>query len=169
MAFIVQNDSGNVAGANAYITVDELKAYHDDRGNDYSDYATGDLEKAIVRATDFIDERWDYQGEKLNSTQSTSWPRRDVYVDDLLVTGIPDDVKEACAEYAFISAGGTELDPAPAVDSRNQVIQRKREKVGPLEEETEYVSGGVTASPSFPVGDRKLRDFIIKSGTIRRA
>jgi hypothetical protein len=169
MAFTVQNDSGNVAGANAYITVDEFKAYHDDRGNDYSDYATGDLETAIVRASDHIDERWSFQGEKLNSTQATEWPRRDVYVDDLLVTGIPDDVKEACAEYAFITADGTELDPAPAVDARNQIVQRKREKVGPLEEETEYVSGGVVAAPSFPRGDRKLKDLVIQSGTIRRA
>lgn len=169
MAFIVQSDSGTVANANAYISVDEFKSYHDDRGRDYSDYATGDLEKAIVRATDYIDERWSFQGEKLNSTQSTSWPRRGVYVDDLLVTGVPDDVKEACAEYAFITADGTELDPAPAVDARGQLVQRKREKVGPLEEETEYISGAVVAAPSFPVGDRKLADLILRAGTIRRA
>jgi hypothetical protein len=169
MSILVQDDTGSVAGANAYITADEFKAYHTARGNDYSEYATGDIEKAIVRATDFIDERWDFQGEKLTSSQSTEWPRRDVYIGDYMKFGVLTEVKEACAEYAIISASGTELDPSPAVDARGKVVQRKKEKVGPIEEETEYVSGGAPEDPQFPAGDRKLKDLVIKAGSIRRA
>ena len=39
MALIQQSDIGNVAGANAYISVADFKAYHSDSGNDFSAYA----------------------------------------------------------------------------------------------------------------------------------
>jgi hypothetical protein len=81
MAFNVQNDDGTVVDANAYIDVATFKAYHDSRGNDYSAYSDTLIQKAIVRATDFVDTRFTYKGVKLNTDpenapQFTQWPRR---------------------------------------------------------------------------------------------
>jgi hypothetical protein len=36
MTLIVQNDAGDAAGANGYISVAEFKTYHDARGNSYA-------------------------------------------------------------------------------------------------------------------------------------
>jgi hypothetical protein len=78
MAMVVQNDDGDEVGANSYLTVAAFKTYHDNRGNSYSDYTDSQIEKALVKATDYIDTRFIFKGIKLNDddTQTTQWPRK---------------------------------------------------------------------------------------------
>jgi hypothetical protein len=64
MALILQNSTGTVSGANAYLTVAAFKAYHDSRGNDYAGKTDDQIAAAIVRGTDFIDTRFSFRGIK---------------------------------------------------------------------------------------------------------
>jgi hypothetical protein len=174
VAFTVQTDAGSVTGANSYISVQEFKDYHDDRGNDYSTYTTPQIEVALVIATDHLDTRFDFVGERRTGVnQATEWPRLDaVNNKEQDVYGIPSAVKEATAEYAIRNLAGTTLDPDPAVDAYGQAVKLKREKVGPIEEETEYAGGGtIHQEPSFPAADKKLisAGLVVRPGTIRRA
>lgn len=75
MAFVVEDDTG-VKSANAYVSVQEFKDYHADRGNALSG-GSGDQQKAIVKATDYIDKRFGarFKGQKaygdLNTARAT--------------------------------------------------------------------------------------------------
>lgn len=53
-------------GANAYISVDQFKQYHNSRGNDYSDSPVESIQYAIVKATDYIDQKYRFKGVKLS-------------------------------------------------------------------------------------------------------
>jgi len=75
MTLIVQDDNGIIVGANAYITVAEFKAYHDARGGSYVGKSDPDIEKAIILATDYLDDRFNYVGRRRNLEQDTAWPR----------------------------------------------------------------------------------------------
>lgn len=168
MAFTVQDDNGSVAGANAYIDVAFLDAYHLDRGNTVTGTTT-EKEQAIVRATDYMDHRFRWVGERQSIDQRTGWPRIGAEDrDDDHRSGIPEEVKEACAEYALISLSAT-LNPTPTRDDTGRSMQSKSEKVGPISESVSFVSGGSFSMPKYPVADNKLRGAgLVVSGRIMR-
>jgi hypothetical protein len=158
MAFEVQSDSAPTTTANAYISVAEYKAYCDDRGIDYSSFVDTDIEKAIVRATDYIDSRWTFAGSRWDWEQSTECPRSGVYdpVTSWELDGYPTELKEACAEYSNITLGGTSLYPSPNVDSTGRRVKKTQKKVDVIEKETEYFIPGKTPWSDFPVADGKM-------------
>jgi hypothetical protein len=169
MAFTPQNDSGTVAGANAYGSLAGFKTYHDDRGNSYAAYTDQELQEAIVSATDYLDGRWDFVGVRLTEDQTTEWPRRDAEDNQGYVrTGIPVDVIEATYEYALISAAavaaGSSLDPTPDRDSSGSAVVSKMEKVGPIAESKTLASSGTYTPPEYPVADRKLARLVVSPG-----
>ena len=141
--FVVQSDSGDTANANAYITTGYFRSYHDARGNSIqtigtTTYSNSDWQKAIVRATDYLDTRFTFIGDRQTRDQTTEWPRHNAYDrDDYAWTIIPEAVKEACAEYALIALTST-INPLPTRDDSGQAITRKKEVAGPFEEETVY-------------------------------
>jgi len=172
MAFTVQTDNGVTAGANAYLSVAEFDSYHGDRGNDVSGLSSTDKEQAIVKATDYLDLRYVFVGDRLNLGQSTEWPRIDAVDSSYHTrTGIPDEVKEATAEVALLSANGTDLTPVPTYDSFGQQVQSRRQKVGPIEREFVYVAGGQFQMRRVPVADgRLIRAGLVRGGLqVRRA
>lgn len=63
---VVQNDDGDVANANSYITLTFFQSYHTNRGNDYSDSTSDEQKAAIIRATDYLDTRFDFRGVRMN-------------------------------------------------------------------------------------------------------
>lgn len=69
--FIVQGPRGDVAEANAYISVARFKQHHDDRGNTYGAASDPNIQLAIVKATDYVDQRWrdQFRGVKLNDAK----------------------------------------------------------------------------------------------------
>ncbi len=158
MALNVQNDTGTVANANAYVTVAEFKAYHDDRGNAYST-DDGLIGKAIIKATDYLDTRFSFRGVRshITSQQTTAWPRNDVVDDDNnWVTGIPLALKKACYEYA-LRALTAELNPDPvAVDNSGMNVKRISKTAGPVSKDVEYTGSTATVLPKYPEADRLL-------------
>lgn len=155
MAFLVQNDAGSVAGANAYVTVAEFTAYHGDRGNVIVGTNT-ELEQAIVRATDYLDRRFRFVGYKPTASQTTSWPRVGAEDrDGLIRTGIPREIREVTSEYA-IRALDAPLEPDPVVGVAGYGITSKSESVGPISESTTYDAGVTFDVMSYPGADRLL-------------
>lgn len=173
MAFTVEDGTG-LSAANAYMSVAEFQTYHTDRGNDYSSYASGEIQKAIIKASDYIDRRWRgrFVGVRLRepNTQRMEWPRSNAfYPDGSNVLGVPIEVKEATAEYAF-RALTTTLAPDPTYDDRNVAVVEKEEVLGPIKERTRYAEGGRTFKfRAYPEADALLRDLVTVGRDLRRA
>ena len=176
MAFIVQAaDGSTVAGANAYITVAFFRAYHEDRGNALptSPVPTDpDIEKAIIRATDYLDGRFRFVGRRVyGRDQSTEWPRANAYdIDFRWVNGVPQEVMEATADYA-LRALSAALNPDPTREESGGIVVSKTEQVGPIMESTTYAAGSYASLPKYPAVDLKLRraGLIRSSGEVLRA
>lgn len=170
MALTLQNDQGSVADANAYIDEAFLVAYHADRGLDLSANSTTDLEAAIVRATDYLDQRFTFVGEPIYGDYTTLWPRVNAYdIHNDLVSGIPIQIKRACAEYAVIALSA-ELNPTPDRDSTGAAIAAKTETVGPLTESVRFAKASSFELPKYPKADRMLivRGLVVRNRQIRR-
>jgi len=164
MAFAVQDNTGEVMDANAYIDVAFFKAYHTDRNVEAvvnGEYSDTQIQAGIIAATDYIDNRWRHKGTKLLSAQTTEYPREELYDrGGNLVEGLALKLKQATAEYA-LRAIVARLAPDPVTDERGLRVASKTEKVGPLEESTAYVQGAsILRFKSYPAADMLLRDFV---------
>jgi len=171
MALILQNDSGSVSDANAYIDVAFFKAYHESRGFIASgpDVDT-DIDTAIVRATDYIDTRFNFIGYRAKYGQSTQWPRSNaVNRDRGLESDIPSAVKRATAEYAKIALEQV-LNPNPDRDDSGAAVLSRSEAVGPLSESVRFAKAGMFEMPKYPLADRLLINagLVIRNNQIRR-
>jgi hypothetical protein len=190
MTLVVQDETGLVDGANAYIDRVYFKEYHDARGNDYSAFSDPQIDASIVRATDYQDQRFQFIGVKANpSGQTTEWPRiagtslaQPWLSFDLVnspvvlavvgsntvlrgpsgeeITGIPDAVKKATAEYAFRALSISLFEDAPA-PSGGVAIESITQKVDVIEQSIKYSGGGQVGvgtfvMPSFPSADMLL-------------
>lgn len=167
MALVLQDGTGTVVGANAYLSVAAFKEYHDLRGNSYAAAADDTaIEQAIIRATDYLDQRFNFVGRALAAReQTTAWPRLAAYDRDRnLVVGLPAEVLEATAEYA-LRALTAALNPDPERDASGAAILSKSEQVGPISESVTYAAGGSTSfvMPKYPAADQRL----LRSGLVR--
>lgn len=170
MTFIVQTDTVTT-NANAYISVAFFKSYHDARGRDYSTYSDANIQTAIVRATDYLDERFQFVGERLQIDQTTEWPRLNCFdIDDNYIDEVPREVKEATAEYAFIALGVADLSPSPTRDDTGRPVQSFEQSVGPISEAKTFANGAPFELPKYPKADRKLinRGFVVSRGMLYR-
>jgi len=132
MAFIVQDDTGEVANATSYGEVDDLRDYWSDRGQELITWSDTECQAALIRATQYIDLRFVYHGIKTNgSDQTTEWPRS-------TDTIIPVVVLQACYEYAFYSAT---IPLSVQAQSSDRLIIRERKKLEGMEKEVEYAGG----------------------------
>jgi len=161
----VQNDEGSVGDAVSYITVAEFKSYHTDRGNSYAGKTDTEIEQALVRATDYLDERFNYRGLKLTGpSQVTAWPRYDVFdADGRGIYGVPSAVKEATAEYALRALSTVPLNPDFTRGASGAAVQSITQSAGPVSESVTYVTGGGMTLPEYPAADNKLR----RAGLVR--
>lgn len=177
MALIVQNDDGDEAGANGYITDTFFREYHDDRSNDYADFdVDATIDAAIVRATDYMDRRFRFVGIRVNasSTQTTMWPRRADTDGTLLVDpdgndieGLPTALKQACAEYALRALSAALIADVPPPSGGRLVIQESK-TLGPMSKSQTFAGaavGGLATIPAYPLADDLLRrSGLIESG-----
>lgn len=192
--FTVEDGTG-LEDSNAYVSVAYCDDYHDGRGHDYWATLTAELKQdAIVRATDHVDRAFGnrYRGVKYSGDQALLWPRSDAYDrDGYSLDEVPDPLQRAVAEYAMRAAELGELTPDPARSAGSQdytaapsqadsapqasgTVKLKREKVGPLEEETEYdaskAAGGANSNwiPAYPAADLILQRVLRPAGGVHR-
>lgn len=166
MAFVVEDETG-LADANAYITVQEYKDYHADRGNSTSGTATA-LQQAIVKATDYMEQRWgqSFLGNKeFKETQALSFPRINLFDrDGVLVVGLPTKLKNACAEYAALALTQALFLTVPP-DATGLQVTLEKNKVGPIEIEKRFDAGEVTSNTvKYPEADKWLAEYILTGG-----
>lgn len=169
MTLIVQDDTGLVEGANAYVSVEDFRAYQDARARKYLD-DDDTIAAALIRATDYVDSRFHYLGKKLNARlQALQWPRMSCYDRDRWpVVGVPQEVKDATCEYALRSMT-TELALDPTQQPNGRVIKTV-DTVGPINSEVEYEAGAVAPLPRYPAADLILKrgGFVIQGGSLIR-
>mgnify|MGYP003386685953 CR=1 FL=1 len=162
MAFIVQVDTP-VTSANAYVDAAYFVAYHTDRGTDVSTYLTANIQFAIVRATQYLDVRFEYIGQRVLNTQELEWPRQFVYDDKgYSVAGMPPAVKKATCEYALRALTIALLADPTGLDPSGRSLKSKEEAVGPIVEKVEFERGAAFEMPDYPLADRMLvaRGFV---------
>lgn len=172
MAFSVQNDTGTVTDANAYITVAEFHAYWADRNVDTSAMTDEQVQGRIVEATQYIDTRYQYAGHKVEGRDQTTEFPRDCLYDRFcnLVEGVPREVKQACAEYAY-AAETTAL--SNTYTASEQGIIKEKDKVDVLETEREYNGAKISASTwnVYQIADNILTNsgFVVQIWGMHRA
>lgn len=157
---ITVEDGTGLANADAYASVAEYKAYHAKRGRDESAVTDAVIEAALVKATDYIDQRFRFRGYRLNPTvQALQWPREGILdAEGYEVAALPAAVKSATIEYAY-RAKSTDLWNTPSTDSYG-MLTSKREKVGPIETEYAYSGGFTSTIKPYPVADQYLQDLV---------
>lgn len=188
MAFTVEDGSA-IAGANAYADVATVDTHHTDRGNTrWDDFITSEKEAAIIRASDYIDKRFGrrFRGVRRQKDQGLEWPRLDAFDDDgFLMSGgddVPRQILKAVSEYALRAAicGVLAPDPLPPVPKQSMEsgagdrdpdivtgeLTRKKDVVGPLEEERWYKPASEVAADNLGAGAKSvqsslLNDFVI--------
>lgn len=160
MAFIVE-DGTIVVDANAFAAVAFVDAYFADRAIAAWTGVQAVKEAAIIKATDYINNRFLFKGDKVDDDQALEFPRMVCDVD----IGMPIKLQKATAEYALRALSGP-LAPDPTVDERGLQVVSKMEKVGPLEESTTYSeSKSVKAFKPYPAADILLRELVQFSAT----
>lgn len=159
MALIVQNDAGTVANANGYISNAYFKTHLADRAID-NEWSDADIDAAIVVATEFIDMRWSYRGALTTTDQTTQFPRT-------LFVGLPANLKKATAELALRQLRLRDEDKSIFPDPVGDQVKRKKEKVGPIEEETEYELAPSTKFADFAIVEALLKSFTTSAFSLR--
>ncbi|GEM_PF-1772224 len=189
MAFVVENGTG-VSNANAYITVAFYRAYFTDRGRDLSAQTDEQVQGFIVRATDFVEQRFgqNYQGTRKTLTQSLGMPRTDMFLDGVAVSpdAVPAMFQMGVAEYAFRASKYADLAPDTPVPFAREAqgggtvapggaVIAESKKVGPIEKSTEYAdptaASNSWAMPAYPAADALIEPFVAggRSGKTIRA
>lgn len=156
MGFIVEDGTG-VTGATSYATVDFADDYFADRNiTAWAGNGTA-KEAALILATDYLDNRFTFIGDKVEFDQALEWPRTGTPYD----AAVPIDLQKACVEYALRALSST-LAPDPVTDDSGRATTMKRSKVGPIEKETQYAEGGaMRIYKSYPSADAYLKGLVI--------
>lgn len=146
---------------NSYITVAEYSAYADNFGwvigND-----TAAHEDQLRRATAYINRVYNFVGQTQYQTQSMAWPRLTTQLIDgwpINPDTVPQDIKDAEAELAFLVHGGTDLLATVTGGS----TRRTKSKAGIVETETEYASFRET--PRFVAVEGLLSPYVVFGGS----
>lgn len=188
MAFLVEDGSG-VPLANSYITEAYADTHHADRGNDaWSDFISPEQLAALIRASEYIDKRFGnrFRGIRKTKGQGLEWPRHDAFDNDgFLLSGVDDlprQLEKATAEYALRALICGVLAPDPILPVPKQdlsttpvtrdtdvitgEVSRKRDKVGPLEEERWYDTRSASAVRNLGAGARGVQSSLINDFNI---
>lgn len=171
MSFVLEDGTG-LANSTSYASVAEWKSYWTDGGFDFSSYTDPQIQIALMRATRYIEQvyRNRFIGYRTLPTQALSWPRVAAYVNCIVVTGVPTNLKYATSEYAKRALATTaELLPDPAdTDATGQIIGATEKTVGPITLKTSYNSVGALSFQSYPAADKWLADLIFSGqGVVR--
>lgn len=168
MAFVVEDGTG-LPTATAYCTVVFMREVCLVEGHDVTGHSDQALELAIQRATRYIDSQFRFIGYRHNETQRLEWPRQFAYYrDGRLALGVPREVQEACALYAFRSLAAA-LAPDPTYDESGARVVAKSQTVGPIEESVEFAADGALASRRiYPAVDALLKQFVLSGHWLER-
>lgn len=163
--FVVEDGTGKT-DANSYTTLEYADAYHKSFGR--SEWAELDEEvkkSRLVIATRYIDGTYPWKGTRKYRDQRLAFPRVDIYDNDNFpVEGIPENLKMAVCEAAFLATDGTSL--FLVRDANGQV---KREAVDNAVETEYYQSeGSMDYISIYSVLDALLKGLYKTAGARQR-
>lgn len=157
MALIIE-DGSNVANADSFATVAELRTYAANRGLTVP-VADEDCEVLLRKAVDYLNSQESkFQGYRYYYAdgQSLCFPRGDIYLFDLYIGGeIPQRLKDAQCQLA-VDANSNDL---LAAGNGREVIEKK---VGPLT--TKWNPTGSTSPQYEPVAALALLEPLFAPG-----
>lgn len=107
---IVENGTGLI-NADSYVSIEFADNYFSARGvSGWVALTQNVKEQSLIRATDFIDNIYQWCGKKATSEQSLRFPRINIVdYEGQPVEGVPTCLKKAVCEAAQIASSGTEL------------------------------------------------------------
>ena len=164
-------DGTGLAAANTYVGLTAATEYHRLRGNDiWADADESDQCIALIRATQYIDERWTFQSIILTDDpeQALLFPRYELYDRNGsdVSSAVPREIAQATQEYALevLGDGSSIVALSITPDQSDPKAQTySREKVGSLETEVHWDSTrGVQTTKIYPTADR----IILRSGYV---
>lgn len=170
MALVVEDGTG-LSTADSYQSIADVGTYNTAHraSTSWSGATDANKEKYCRLATQWLDANYGprWKGVKADEDQALNWPRTDAYDNDGYAIdddALPTRLTDAHSEVAvFLSEGENMFQNF----SNPGVIKRKRKKLGPMEEEIEYM-GGSSQVKEFPIIEMLLRDLINPSGSIIR-
>lgn len=174
----VEDGTGTVPTANSYTSLAEFAAYWTDQGFDFTIFTTPSIERSMIQATSYIELVFGryFKGYLTLDAQPLSWPRTCAYRPgaggcQVLITGVPKEVKYATFEYAKRILEDVTLMPDPAnFDETGLELAKDFSKIGPIEIRKDYFQGTATAEVrGYPAADKWLQNLIRgwHSGSIR--
>lgn len=139
MSLLVE-DGTIVAGAESYLTVAEADAIIEGRGgsSDWDGLSLTNKEVQLRLATEYIDNKYNFIGTAVSSTQPLKWPRTGTSFDD---TAIPDILKRAVSVLARDTVNTALYTTIVGTNAAGE-IKSTYKKLDVLEQKTEYFSGG---------------------------
>lgn len=165
MSLVIEDGTGK-SDSQSYLGVTDADAYFTIRGIAAWTGENAEKESALIAATEYIDIRW---GNRLKGdlqfpdTQALLFPRLSIYdAQGRLLTGIPERLKRATAEYALISLT-QELMPNIIVADEDKVLVEESEETGPVKETKKYQIRTNSGS-SFSKADMLMSVFAFGSG-----
>jgi len=157
-------------GTDAYVDLATVNAYHSARGNTaWAAETSSDREVYIRKATDYVDRKWSYIGDKATAAQRLKWPRKYAYVEEFQLDdeSIPWQVEEATAIVADLIRQGTFDVEGVLTDSNAAIKRQKVEGAVELEFDTKRrLQGGDIASHVIELLSPLIRS---KTGGLSRA
>lgn len=165
MAIIVEDGTG-ISNAQSYLGAADADIYFSERGITAWTGTNSAKESALLAATEYIDLRWGrYLKGKLEfaDQQALLFPRLNVYDEQgRALTGIPERLIRATAEYALISLSQA-LMPNPTVESNGKILIEESDGIGPLTETKKYQTGYLVTKP-YPKADSLMACFVLGTG-----
>lgn len=135
--------------------------YLDSRNIDHAGQSAVEITAALLVATEYLDDTYDFVGLRTVETQDNKWPRVSAFNSEgilLSSTVVPDKIKQATCELAFLElteTGG--LQPLFSGD----VIKKTKNRLGELEEEIEYdTKASETYNRYYSKAIKKIKDLI---------
>lgn len=101
----------NTENANSYVSLEFADNYFLTRGvASWAELSNEEKESALVRATDFVDNSFEWYGIKASETQELNFPRVNLFdKNGFEVTGIPLNLKKAVCVASLYASKGKEL------------------------------------------------------------
>lgn len=166
MAFTPEDGTG-IPNANSYVDLPFADGYFDERNNSDWLTLTGRSKRAyLIAATDYIDMRWGplFASEPVSIAQGLQFPRVG-FVNPMGLPIIPIQLMRATCEYA-LRASVAPLAPDIEQDPSGFQVSRRMEKLGPIEERTDFAFLGPGAKRqilrAYPAADLLLAPFLRK-------
>lgn len=158
ITLVVENGTG-LPDANSYCDLDYAVEYCTMKGyTDWLKLSENQQKIFIIRGTEFVDNFYTWKGIRHRQSQSMAFPRDDIYDDDrYLVDGIPDKLKKACIEAAFLNASSSANTLFSTKDENGKV---KKQKVDTLE--VEYFNAEQSGLSAADVDYKTIYDILNK-------